>query len=106
MPCGRFGGACAPFAPLGSGTDFVHKVVPIQHACVQKRGVTQPKLYGIGSKVNQFIYTLICNYLPNIRILAKGVLKIICSQCCSYTKCLCLKKGNKPTKNLQNRFKS
>ena len=20
MPCGRFGGACAPFAPLGSGT--------------------------------------------------------------------------------------
>ena len=23
MPCGRFGGACAPFAPLGSGTDFM-----------------------------------------------------------------------------------
>ena len=23
MPCGRFGGACAPFAPLGSGTDLL-----------------------------------------------------------------------------------
>ena len=39
---------------------FVHKVVPIQNACVQKTGVTQPKIYGIGSKVNQFIYTLVC----------------------------------------------
>ena len=31
---------------------FVHKVVPIQNACVRKTGVTQPKIYGIGSKVN------------------------------------------------------
>ena len=31
---------------------FVHKVVPIQNACVQKKGVTQPKIHGIGSKVN------------------------------------------------------
>ena len=29
------------------------------NACVQKGGVTQPKIYGIGSKVNQFIFTLI-----------------------------------------------
>ena len=32
--------------------------------------------YGICSKVNQFIYTLVCNIIPNIRILAKAVLKI------------------------------
>ena len=43
----------------------------------EKRGVTQPKIYGIGSKVNQLIYTLICNYMPNIRILDKAVLKFI-----------------------------
>ena len=28
--------------------------------------------YGIRSKVNQSIYTLVCNYMPNIRILAKA----------------------------------
>ena len=44
--------------------------------------------------------------MPNIRILSKAVLQMFCSQGCSYTKCLCLKKGNKPTKNFQNRFKS
>ena len=60
----------------------------------------------IGSKVNHFIYTLVCNYTPNIRILAKAVLKIFCSQGCSYTKCLCPKKGTNSTKNLRNRFKS
>ena len=30
MPCGRFGGACAPFAPpppLGSGTDRVYRFI-------------------------------------------------------------------------------
>ena len=32
---------------------FVHKVVPIQNAYVQKRGITQSKIYGIGSKVNK-----------------------------------------------------
>ena len=85
---------------------FVHKVVPIQNACVRKRGVTQPKIYGIGSKVNQFIYTLVCNYMPNIRILAKAVLKIICSQGCFCIKCLSPKKGNNSTKNLRNKFKS
>ena len=71
-----------------------------------KRGVTQPKIYGIGSKFNQFINTLVCNYMPNIRILAKAVLKIFCSQGCSYTNCLCPKKGNNSTENLRNRFKS
>ena len=63
----------------------------------KKRGVTQRKIYGIGSKVNQLIYTLICTYMPNIRILATVVLQIFCSQGCSYTKCLCLKKGSNST---------
>ena len=85
---------------------FVHKVVPIQNACVRKTGVTQPKSYGICSKVNQFIYTLVCNSMPNIRILAKAVLQIFCSQGCSYTKCLCPKKGNNSTENLRNKFES
>ena len=44
--------------------------------------------------------------MPNIRILAKAVLKIFCSQGCSYTKCLCPKKGNNSTEHLRNRFKS
>ena len=52
----------------------VLKVVPIQNACVRKRGITQPKNYGIGSKVNQFIYILVCNYMPNIMILVLAVL--------------------------------
>ena len=86
---------------------FVHKVVPTQNASVWKRRVTQPKIYKIGSKVNQFIYTLVCNYMymPNIRILAKAVLWIFCSQSCSYTKCLWLKKGSNSTENLRNRLK-
>ena len=63
--------------------------------------MTQLKIYGIGSKVNQFICTLVCNYMPNIRILAKAVLPIFCSQGWSYTKCLCLKKGNNSTENLR-----
>ena len=73
-----------------------------------KRRVTQPEIYGMGSKVNQFIYTLVCNYMPSIRILAKTVLtcKIFCSQGCSYTKCLCPKKGNNSIESLRNMFKS
>ena len=71
---------------------FVHKVVPIQNAYVLKRGITPPKIYGIGSKVNQFIYILVCNYMPNIRMLATAILKIFCSLGCSYTKCLCPEK--------------
>ena len=63
---------------------FVHKFVPIQNACVRKRGITQPKIYRIGSKVNQFIYIIVCNYMPYIRIVALAVLKIFCSQGCSY----------------------
>ena len=62
--------------------------------------------YGIHSKVNQFMYTLVCNYMPNIRILAKAVLQIFCSQGCSNTKCLCQKKGSTSTQNLRNMFKS
>ena len=85
---------------------FVHKVVPIQNACVRKRGVTQPKIYRISSKLNQFIYTLVCTNMPNIKILSKAFLQIFCSQSCSYTKCLDQKKGNNTTENLRNRFKS
>ena len=62
----------------------VHKFVPKHNACVWKRGITQPKIDGIGSKVNQFIYTLVFNYMPNIDILSETVLQIICSQGCSY----------------------
>ena len=50
--------------------------------------------HGIGSKVNQFIYTLVCNFMLNIRILAKAVLQIFRSQDCSYTKCLCPENGS------------
>ena len=82
---------------------FVHKVVPIQMLVSEK---VQPKIFEIGSKVNQFIYTLVCYYMPNIRILALLVLQIFLSQGCSNTKCLCLKKGSNSTKNLRNRFKS
>ena len=85
---------------------FVHKVVPIQNACVWKWGISQPKIFRICSKVNQFIYTLVCNYMPNIRILAKLVFQIFCSQGCSNTKCLWLKKGSNSTKNLRNSFKT
>ena len=77
---------------------FVHKAVSIQDACVSKSGISQPKIFGIGSKVNQFIYTLVCNYMPNIKTLAKFALQIFCSQVCSYTKCLCLKRGVTQTK--------
>ena len=64
--------------------------------------------YGICSKVNQFIYTLVCNYMyiQNIRILAKAVLQLFCSQGCSYTKCLCPENRSNSTKKLWNRFKS
>ena len=54
------------------------------HAYVRKRGITQPKNLGKGSKVDQFIYILVCNYMPNIKILALAVLQIFCSQGCSY----------------------
>ena len=56
-----------------SSIRFVHKAVPIQNAYVRKREITQPKIYGIGSKVNQFIYILVRNYMPNIRVLALAV---------------------------------
>ena len=62
--------------------------------------------HGIGSKVNQFIYTLICNYMPNIKILTKAVLQIFLLQGCSYTKCPCPENGSNSTENLRNRFKS
>ena len=69
---------------IGSSDIFVHKFVPIQNAYFRKRGITQRKIYRIGSKVNQFIYILVCNCMPNTRILAFAVLQIFCSQGCSY----------------------
>ena len=60
----------------------------------------------IYSKVNQFIYTLVCNYMPNIRILAKVVLQMFPSQGCSYRKCLCPENGSNSTENLRNVLKS
>ena len=60
--------------------------------------------YGICSKVYQFIYTLVCNNMPIIRILAKAFLQISRSKGCSYTKCLCPKKESNATENLRNRF--
>ena len=62
--------------------------------------------YRICSKVYQFIYTLVCNYMQIIRILAKAVLQISRSKGWSYTKCLCPKKESNATENLRNRFKS
>ena len=56
--------------------------------------------HGIYLKVNQSIYTLVCNDMPNNRILAKAVLQIFRSQGCSYTKCLCLKNGIKTQPNI------
>ena len=55
-----------PLEPKRFFRYFVHKVVPIQNAYVRKRGITQSKIYGMGVKVNQFIYILVCNYMPNI----------------------------------------
>ena len=72
--------------------------------CPKKESNSTENLH-IGSKVNQFIYTLVCNYMPNIRILAKAFLQIFCSQGCSCTKCLCQKKGSNSTENLRKRFK-
>ena len=62
----------------------VHKLVPIQNACDRKQGITQPIIDGISSKVKHFIYTLVCNYMPNTGILPETVLQIFCSQGCSY----------------------
>ena len=61
-----------------SSIRFVHKAVSIQNACVRKRGITEPKIYGIGLEVNQFIYILVGNYMPDIRILALAVFQIFC----------------------------
>ena len=52
-----------------------------------------------------FIYTLVCNYMPNIRIQAKAVPQIFHSQGCSYTKCLCPENGSNSTENLRNVLK-
>ena len=62
----------------------VHKLVPIQNACDRKKEITQPKIDGISSKINQYIYTLVCNYMSDIGILSDTVRQIFYSQGCSY----------------------
>ena len=44
----------------------------------QERGITPEIFYGIHSKADEVILTLILSHMPNIRILAKAVLKISC----------------------------
>ena len=66
----------------------------------------QPKIYGICSKVNQFIYTLVCNYMTNITILAKAVLQIFWLTRLVLYKMPVSEKGNKLTENFLNRFNS
>ena len=66
----------------------------------------QPKIYGICSKVNQFIYTLVCNYMTNITILAKAVLQIFWLTRLVLYKMSVSEKGNKLTENFLNRFNS
>ena len=51
--------------------------------CPKKRNNSTEKIRN-RFKVNQLIYILVCNYMPNIRILAIAVLKIFCSQGFSY----------------------
>ena len=48
----------------------VNKLTPMQNAYVRKRGITQPKIYNICSKVNQLIYTLVETFMTTKRILA------------------------------------
>ena len=62
--------------------------------------------YEICSKVYQFIYTLVCNYMPIIRILPIAVRQISRSKGCSYTKFLCPEKESNATENLQHMFNS
>ena len=85
---------------------FVHKPVSIQKCMCPKKRINQPKLYGICSKINQFLYTLVCNYMPNIRILTKTVLEEILLTSLFIYKMPESEKGNNSTKNLRNRFKS
>ena len=76
---------------------------------MSKTGNNSIKKYKICSEVNQFIYSLVQTCLPSIRILAKGVLQIFCSQGYSYMKFLCSKQGNnsiKITKNAQKLISS
>ena len=47
---------------------------------VTENGNNSTKIYGIASKVNQLIFTLLCNFMPNIKILTKAGLQISCSQ--------------------------
>ena len=66
----------------------------------------QPKIYEIISKVNQFINTLVCNYMTNITILAKAVLQIFWLTRLVLYKMPVSEKGNKLTENFLNRFNS
>ena len=53
---------------------FVHKLVSIQNAFVRRRRITQPNIYGVGSKINQFINDLVQICMSNMRIITYAVL--------------------------------
>ena len=59
----------------------------------RKREIIQPNIYRILRKVNQVIYTLDTICVPNIMILAQGVLQILYWQGHLWAKCLSLKRG-------------
>ena len=71
-----------------------------------EKGDTSAKIDRILPKVNRVIYTLGTIYMPNIMILAQGVLQIFCSQGPLRVKYLSLKKGNDSVKYSENFMKS
>ena len=64
---------------------FVHNVALLHNMPKSAKGDTSAKIDRILPKVNRVIYTLGTIYMPNIMILAQGVLQIFCSQGCFST---------------------
>ena len=62
--------------------------------------------YGLGSKVNQFIYTLVCDYMPNIRIQLKQFLRYLVHKVVPIQNACVPKRDVTQPKTLHNRFKS
>ena len=67
---------------------------PLWVKCLSlKRGIIQSNFDRILWKVNQVIYIMYPNCMPDIMILAQAVLQILCSQGPLWVKCLSLKRG-------------
>ena len=67
---------------------------PLWVKCLSlKRGIIQSNIDRILWKVNQVIYIMYPNCMPDIMILAQAVLQIFCSQGPLWVKCLSLKRG-------------